>query len=55
MGIFDYWKKEKPKPDFSNVRSGGSSTAPAPAPRTPRGRRLAPRVPWTEHVRRGQG
>ena len=32
MGIFDYWKKEKAKPDFSNVRSGGSSTAPAPAP-----------------------
>jgi len=30
MGIFDYWKKEKAKPDFSNVRSGGSSTAPAP-------------------------
>ena len=23
---------DKPKPDFSNVRSGGSSTAPAPAP-----------------------
>lgn len=32
MGIFDFWKKEKAKPDFSNVRSGGSSTAPAPAP-----------------------
>ena len=32
MGIFDYWKKEKAKPDFSNVRSGGSSTAAAPAP-----------------------
>lgn len=32
MGIFDYWKKEKTKPDFSNVRSGGSSTASAPAP-----------------------
>ena len=32
MGIFDYWKKEKAKPDFSNVRSGGSSTASAPAP-----------------------
>jgi nucleoid-associated protein YgaU len=30
MGIFDYWKREKAKPDFSNVRSGGSSTAPAP-------------------------
>jgi nucleoid-associated protein YgaU len=29
MGIFDS-KKETPKPDFSNVRSGGSSTAPAP-------------------------
>ncbi len=32
MGIFDYWKKEKAKPDFSNVRSGGSSTAPGPVP-----------------------
>jgi len=32
MGIFDYWKKEKTKPDFSNVRSGSSSTAPAPEP-----------------------
>jgi len=32
MGIFDFWKKERAKPDFSNVRSGGSSTAPAPAP-----------------------
>jgi len=32
MGIFDYWTKEKAKPDFSNVRSGGSSTAPAPEP-----------------------
>ena len=33
MGIFDKFKKDdKPesKPDFSNVRSGGSSTAPAP-------------------------
>jgi nucleoid-associated protein YgaU len=26
---------DKPKPDFSNVRSGGSSTAPAPAPSPP--------------------
>ena len=35
MGIFD--KKDKPpepKPDFSNVRSGGSSTAPAAPPPT---------------------
>ena len=32
MGIFDFWKKERAKPDFSNVRSGGSSTAPAPEP-----------------------
>jgi nucleoid-associated protein YgaU len=32
MGIFDYWKKEKAKPDFSSVRSGGTSTAPAPPP-----------------------
>ena len=32
MGIFgDFFsRKEKPRPDFSNVRSGGSSTAPAP-------------------------
>ena len=30
MGIFDaFIKKEKPRTDFSNVRSGGSSTAPA--------------------------
>ena len=30
MGIFgDFFsRKEKPRPDFSNVRSGGSSTAP---------------------------
>lgn len=35
MGIFDKFKNDKPpesKPDFSNVRSGGSSTAPAVAP-----------------------
>ena len=25
-------KDDKPKPDFSDVRSGGSSTAPAPRP-----------------------
>ena len=33
MGIFGdlFGKKEKPRPDFSNVRSGGSSTAPTPA------------------------
>ncbi len=32
MGIFGdlFGKKEKPRPDFSNVRSGGSSTAPTP-------------------------
>ena len=31
MGILDFFaKKEKPPADFSNVRSGGSSTAPAP-------------------------
>ena len=32
MGIFDKFKNDKPpesKPDFSNVRSGGSSTAAA--------------------------
>jgi nucleoid-associated protein YgaU len=29
MGIFDKFKdKPEPKPDFSNVQSGGSSTAP---------------------------
>lgn len=37
MGFVDYWRKEKAKPDFSNVRSGGSSTAStataAPEPR----------------------
>jgi nucleoid-associated protein YgaU len=34
MGIFGP-KKEKPRPDFSNVQRGGSSTAaPAPAPPT---------------------
>lgn len=32
MGIFDFWKKKEAKPDFSDVRSGGSSTASAPAP-----------------------
>ena len=31
MGIFDSWK-DKAKPGFTNVRSGGSSTASAPAP-----------------------
>lgn len=31
MGIFGS-KKERPRPDFSNVRSGGSSTAEAPRP-----------------------
>ena len=36
MGFFDKFEKEndkspESKPDFSNVRSGGSSTAPAPA------------------------
>jgi nucleoid-associated protein YgaU len=32
VGIFGdlFSKKEKPRPDFSNVRSGGSSTAPTP-------------------------
>ena len=32
MGIFDSWKKDGAKPDFTNVRSGGSSTAPSPEP-----------------------
>jgi nucleoid-associated protein YgaU len=31
MGIFDFDKKDDQPPDFSNVRSGGSSTAPAEA------------------------
>jgi nucleoid-associated protein YgaU len=30
MGLFG--TKEKPKPDFSSVKSGSSSTAPAPVP-----------------------
>lgn len=31
MGIFDKFKDQpEPKPDFSNVKSGGSSTAPRP-------------------------
>ena len=32
MGIFGdlFGKKEKPRTDFSNVRTGGSSTAPTP-------------------------
>ena len=32
MGIFGdlFSKKDKPRADFSNVRSGGSSTAPTP-------------------------
>jgi nucleoid-associated protein YgaU len=33
MGIFD--RKEKPKPDFSDVRSGSSSSAPAPGETAP--------------------
>lgn len=34
MGIFDklIGKKDKPKADFSDVRGGSSSTAPAPTP-----------------------
>lgn len=33
MGLFDaFRKKSRPKPDFSNVRSGSSSTAPSPPP-----------------------
>jgi nucleoid-associated protein YgaU len=33
MGLFDKKKdKPKPKPDFGNVKSGGSSTAPARPP-----------------------
>ena len=32
MGIFDIFRKDKEKPDFSNVESGSSSTAPEPQP-----------------------
>ena len=37
VGIFDRFgkKEEKPKPDFSNVQSGSSSTAPAPVAEAP--------------------
>ena len=37
MGIFDGFgkKKDKPKADFSNVQSGSSTTAPAPAAEAP--------------------
>ena len=41
MGIFgsDKDKDKKPAPDFTNVRSGGSSTAPAPGQGGPGGGR----------------
>jgi len=47
VGIFGdlFGKKEKPRPDFSNVRSGGSSTAPAPAGSGPA--TIAPTAPVT--------
>lgn len=37
---------DKPKPDFSNVQSGGSTTAPAPAPAgdAPLAKPVAPRT-----------
>ena len=37
MGIFSdiFGKKDKPRKDFSNVRSGSSSTAPAPTASAP--------------------
>ena len=37
MGIFGniFGKKDKPRPDFSNVRSGSSSTAPTAGDRSP--------------------
>ena len=37
VGIFSdiFRKKEKPRPDFANVRSGGSSTAPTPSASAP--------------------
>jgi nucleoid-associated protein YgaU len=47
MGNFG--KKDKPAPDFSNVRSGGSSTAPAPASRPD-----TPAVPETTGAATGQ-
>lgn len=47
MGIFD-WMKKKPKPDFSNVRSGGSSTAPTPQASRPPA--PVPPAPDTRHV-----
>ena len=47
MGIFGdlFGKKEKPRPDFSNVRSGSSSTAPSPAVGGPA--TIAPPAPVT--------
>lgn len=46
MGFKDLFnRKEKPKPDFSNVQSGSSSTAPAPAP--PRAEPPKPEEPKT--------
>jgi Tfp pilus assembly protein FimV len=37
VGFFSdiFGKKDKPRKDFSNVRSGGSSTAPTPGARAP--------------------
>jgi nucleoid-associated protein YgaU len=35
MGIFDRFKEKEAKPDFSNVQSGGSSTAAPPATTDP--------------------
>ena len=35
LGGSDDKSKDKPKADFSNVQSGSSPTAPAPAPATP--------------------
>jgi nucleoid-associated protein YgaU len=49
MGILDgiFGKKERPRPDFSNVRSGQSSTAPTPGGTTPSPSAPAPTAPTT--------
>lgn len=51
MGLFDFKKKDKAKPDFSSVRSGGSSTAPAPSSQPPADRaETAPLSSGTTYV-----
>ena len=44
---------DKPKPDFSNVTSGGSSTAPAARPEPPKQAGDAPAGPRTYTVAKG--